>query len=195
MGPSLTNLASVIGLQNENGEIVGLNLEPVIASLNQSMGTDFDAQAVSHSVTEALKQALSTDIGAILGESWKSVGLVGTALKETAKSKKAQAIVPLSAHKIQTSLEPQISLLRDGLLNIKLPFDASLTFEIKDAEILILGGKLSSFKLGNLIANGALKFAGQTVFKINPKIFEHKQTFKFENEEIEKPDTTPNTKK
>ena len=185
MGPSVTNLASLIGLQNENGEIANIDFEPVIASISQSFGADIDTKALADAIGGGLKQALSTDIGAIFGQAWKSVGAVSTAIKDTSKSKTSQAIIPLAAHQIQTSLEPQISILRDGLLNIKLPFDASLTWEIKGAEVLVKSGKLASFSLGSLVANGTLKFAGQTIFKASPKLFEPKESFKFAEPEEE----------
>lgn len=192
MGPSVTNLASLIGLQDDGGEIANIDLEPIIASASQTLGTDVDPKALSDAIGKALKQALSTDIGAIFGQSWKSIGSVAAAIKETAKDKSSQAIIPLASHQIQTSLEPQISLLRDGLLNIKLPFDASLTWEVKGAEVLVAGGKLASFKLGSLAANGTLKFAGQTIFKANPKLFEPKQSFKFA--ELEEQETAGESK-
>lgn len=179
MTVSVTNLASLIGLQNENGEIVGIDFAPIIASINKAMGAKIDEKAVSDAISEALKQALSIDIGAILGQSWKSVGAVATAMKETAKTAQSRAFVPLAKHQIQTSLEPQISLLRDGLLNVKLPVDANLSWEIMGAEVEVSAGQLSSFKLGSLMATGTLKFAGQTIFKINPSLFEPKGRINF----------------
>jgi methylglyoxal synthase len=155
------NLGSLFG--GANGASPQFDLSGVTAGVAAATGQD--AGPVTDAVTSGLNQALTLELGDVLGKAWGGAAQVKAAIAATKKNAEAVAFVPLAPHRIATTHKPNVELLMAGAKISSLPFNVVLAMDLRGVELEVRGGRIVATRSGVMVGEGSILFSGAPILK------------------------------
>lgn len=155
------SLGSLFG--GPNGAAPQFDLGGIAATVAATTGQD--AGPVTDAVTSGLNQALTLELGDVLGKAWGGAAQVKAALAATKKDAEAVAFVPLAPHRIATTHKPNVELLMAGAKISTLPFNVVFAMDLKGVELEVRGGKIVATRSGVMVGEASILFSGSPILK------------------------------
>jgi hypothetical protein len=169
------SLNSIFG--DSAGKLPGLDLGGTISALASSFGQD--ASAITDAISNGVSQALTLDLGNVLGKAWAGTAQVKAARESTAKDLDAVAFVPLAPHRIVSTHTPNLDLLLAGTVVKSLPLSIVVAMDFLGVELEVQGGQIVSAKSGKMEAEGEIHLSASPILKAVSKPYELKGKLTF----------------
>jgi hypothetical protein len=108
---------------------------------------------------------LDIGFGDILVGAWNKSYALRQQLQKSAKSPEKDFFLELVEHKIKSTHDPYIALLKNGQEIGRLPFSISLELVLQGAVLRIRDGSVREVQTGQLKCKGVVKLAGATLIE------------------------------
>ena len=115
---------------------------------------------VERELAAAVAGLLDVDISEPLVSGWRTHSKLREAARQTAGDRRATEIVSLAAHRIESSYEPRVDLIVNGVKVATVEVTIELTVEVVGLLTTVRAGRLTALHSGRCIAHLALLFAG-----------------------------------
>ena len=112
-----------------------------------------------------LSGLLDIGLGDILVRGWNKSYTLRQQLQKSAKTPGKEIFLQLVEHKIKSTHEPYVALLKNGQEVARLPFSISVELTLQGAVLRIRDGAVREIQTGQIKGKGSVKLGGATLIE------------------------------
>lgn len=124
-----------------------------------AIGLDILGARIGHVVGDVL----GADLGGVIGSALTKNQKIAAAIAKTENDPKAEEVVTLADHKLESTYEPSVDVIVDERKITSIPFEVKLETKVEGGLVVVKGGEIVAVRTGRGTITATLKCEGVQV--------------------------------
>jgi hypothetical protein len=151
-------------------EVLAASIKEALAKKHLSLTTGASlpavgAGAIAESLAGHVRALFPNDVGQLFLGAWNNSVTLRQYLEKSAQSPGKEIFLQLSEHKIESTHQPYVALMKDGAEIARVPFEASIELLLQGVVLRLRDGAVQDIQTGRVKGKAVLKCFGAVVLR------------------------------